>query len=415
MRVALLAPPWFPVPPAAYGGIEAVVGLLAEGLVAAGVDVTLFASGDSVSAAELDAVHERAPSAEIGRTLPELAHVLRCLGRAADFDLVHDHTGPLAIALLAGHAVPAVHTVHGPLTGTPGRVYADALVRPSGVGLVSLSMRQRAPRPRLPWAGNVPNAIDLDRFECRTAKDDYLLFLGRMSEDKGAHHAIRVARAAGLPLRIAAKCREPEEIAYFEREIAPYLGADVEWLGEVGHAERRRLLAGARALLFPIGWEEPFGLVMVEAIASGTPVVATRRGAVPEVVDDGVTGFVVGDVAEMPRAVRRVASLDPAELRAVAEARFSPARLVEDYLHVYEAHLWRRRSGRTLRSAADGTARTGTGALMRAHASPVAPRERRVRASGRVDALRPTPPGPEPGSAGTLVDERQGSQQHQGQ
>jgi glycosyltransferase involved in cell wall biosynthesis len=313
-----------------------VVGILAEGLVERGIDVTLFASGDSRTSAALDAVFAVAPSHHIGQVDWELDHVLQCVARADEFDVVHDHTGPLALALLGLAGAPVVHTVHGPLTGSRGSLYARACNLTTGVGLASLSLNQRRPRPDLPWVGNVPNAIDLAKYPWREDKEDFLLFLGRMSEDKGAHHAVEVARAAGMPLRIAAKCREEDEFAYFEKMIAPVLGSDVDWLGEVAHEQKVELLSRARALLFPIDWEEPFGLVMIEALACGTPVVATRRGSVSEVIGHGRTGFVVDDHREMPSALARLSELDPAAIRAEAEIRFSPTRLVEDYLAVYE-------------------------------------------------------------------------------
>lgn len=352
MRIALLSPPWFPVPPRAYGGIETIVHLLAEGLVERGVDVTLFASGDSTTAAELDAVYAQAPSDHIGKTEWDLEHVLLCLRRAPEFDLVHDHAGPLGMTLLALAGVRVVSSVHGPLTGRPGRLYARACRMAPGIQLVSLSLRQRAPQPSLPWLANVPNAIDTSAYPFSPRKDDYLLFLGRMGEDKGAHRAIEIARAAGLPLRIAAKCRDDAEIAYFEREIEPRLGPDVCWHGEVGGAEKLELLSRARALVFPIAWEEPFGLVMVEAMACGTPVLATRRGSVPEVVAHGVSGFVAEDEEGLAASVPLLASLDPERVRAHASGRFSAARMVDRYVAVYEAVVDERvRALRRLRAA----------------------------------------------------------------
>ena len=337
MRVAIVSPVWFSVPPVAYGGIEAIVHLQAEGLVRAGLDVTLFASGDSTTSATLVSVFDEAPSEHIGQTFWELDHALACLSRADEYDVIHDHTGLLGLALFGLSPTPLVHTVHGPLTGDPGRLYRAACAAARGTGLVSLSRNQRRPAPDLPWIANVPNALDITRYAVRREPTDALAFLGRMSPDKGAHHAIEVARRTGRPLRIAAKCREPEEMAYFEAFVKPYLGGGIEYLGELGHDDKIELLRTSHCLLFPIQWEEPFGLVMIEAMACGTPVVATRRGSVPEVVTHGRTGVVVDDVAQMPAAVEAAGALDPVRIRAEVRERFSTERMVDGYLRAYGA------------------------------------------------------------------------------
>jgi glycosyltransferase involved in cell wall biosynthesis len=337
VRVAIFSPVWFAVPPGGYGGIEAVVHSLAEGLVDAGVDVTLFASGDSETRAELVSVFDEAPSERIGQTFWELQHALAFLERAGEFDLVHDHSGLLGLTLFGLSRCPSVHTVHGPLTGEPGDVYERACAVAHDVGLVSLTLSQRSPRPRLPWIANVGNSIDVSRYPLRRQAGEALLFLGRMSPEKGAHRAIRVARQAGRPLKIAAKCREPGEIEYFERYVEPHLGPDVEYVGEVGHEEKCRLLAESHALLVPIEWQEPFGLVMIEALACGTPVIALRRGSVPEVLRHGTTAYIADDLGGMVAGVGRVAELDPQVLRADVERRFSVERMVEEYLDVYES------------------------------------------------------------------------------
>lgn len=337
MRIAVLSPVWFPVPPTGYGGIEWVVALLADGLVDAGHDVTLFASGDSRTRADLAAVYETAPSAEIGRTQVELRHALACFERASDFDVIHDHSGPAAAALAGAVATPTVHTVHGPLNGEAGELYAQVARVAPHTGLVSVSMNQRAPAPELPWVGNVPNALDFSVYPAQPHRGDYLVFLGRMSPEKGAHRAVAVALEAGLPLKLAGKKREPAEQRYFSELVEPHLReGQIEYLGEVTHGEKVELLQGARATLFPIDWEEPFGLVMIESIACGTPVIAMRRGSVTEVIEDGRTGVVVDDLGEMADAVAAADALDPSELRRAAEARFSKERMVADYLTVYE-------------------------------------------------------------------------------
>ena len=339
MKVAILSPVWFPVPPTGYGGIEWIVHLLTESLVEAGADVTLFASGDSETGATLEAVFERAPSEWIGHTFWELRHAVSCFERAGEFDVVHDHTGLLGLALGAHLDVPFVHTVHGPLDGDPGELYEHVCRLGPRARLISISMSQRDPRPDLPWLANCPNAIDLERYPFHPGHDEYLLFLGRMSPDKGAHRAIEVAREAGLPLRLAGKCREPLEQRYFDEYVQPALGESIEYLGEVTHQEKVALLQHARATLFPIDWAEPFGLVMIESIACGTPVLATRRGSVPEVIRDGVTGIVVDHHREMAAALARADALDPDDLRRDVEERFTPQRMVRDHIAAYEAAI----------------------------------------------------------------------------
>src|SRR5919204_1414518 len=271
MRVAILSPVWFAVPPSGYGGIEWIVSLLADGLVDAGHEVTLFASGDSHTKAELFSVFPQAPSELIGKSLPELRHALACFDRVREFDVINDHAGPLSIALGGLVETPVLHTVHGPLEGDPGRVY-DGLTRLSPrVGLISISLNQRRPKPELNWAGNCPNALDLQVYPCKPHRGDYLLFLGRMSPDKGAHRAIAVAMETGLPLKLAGKKQDIKEERYFHEFVEPHLLDGIEYLGEVSHGEKVELLQDARATLFPIEWEEPFGLVMIESMACGTP------------------------------------------------------------------------------------------------------------------------------------------------
>ncbi len=339
MKIAVLSPVWFPVPPSGYGGIEWIVSLLADGLADAGHDVTLFASGDSRTRAKLDAVFESAPSERIGQTFWELQHALNCFARHGDFDVIHDHTGLMGLALGGLLPTPLVHTVHGPVTGHPGDLYEQVVRMAPGARLVSLSMSQRAPRPQLPWIANVPNALDLSFYPYHPEQGDYLLFLGRMSPDKGAHRAVAIALESGLPLKIAGKCAEPAEQEYFDAFVRPHLNADREYVGEVSHGEKVELLQHARATLFPISWEEPFGLVMIESMACGTPVIATRWGAVPEVVDHGRTGIIVNEWREMEDVFEEADALDSNVLRLEVEARFTPQRMVADYLAAYESAL----------------------------------------------------------------------------
>jgi glycosyltransferase involved in cell wall biosynthesis len=345
VRIAIVSPVWFPVPPVGYGGIEWVVSLLADGLAGAGHDVTLFASGDSFTKAQLASVFQEAPSERIGTTAAELRHALACFERADEFDIVNDHSGPLAAAVGAAVGTPVVHTVHGPLVDEAGALYESLARVAPDVGLVSVSYNQRKPLPDLPWVANCPNALDLDSYPVHSNRGEYLLFLGRMSADKGCHRAVEVAREAGVPLKIAGKMREPLEREYFEAFVAPHLGDGVEYLGETSHGKKVALLQNARATLFPIEWEEPFGLVMIESMACGTPVIATRWGAVPEVIEHGRSGLVVDEYREMVSVLGESDRLEPLECRRYVEERFSAERMVRDYETAYAAMLEREPAG----------------------------------------------------------------------
>jgi glycosyltransferase involved in cell wall biosynthesis len=341
LRIAIISPVWFAVPPTGYGGIEWVVSLLTDGLVDAGHDVTLFASGDSRTDAKLSSVYPEAQSHMLGRSLPEIHHSLACYERAGDFDVIHDHSGPPSAALGGAVSTPVLHTVHGPLDGEAGPVYEQiARVAPQ-VGLISISLNQRKPEPDLPWVANIPNALDFSLYPCKPHRGDYLLFLGRMSPDKGAHRAIAVAMETGLPLKLAGKRREAKEREYYEELVQPHLGDGIEYLGEVTHGEKVELLQNARATLFPIEWEEPFGLVMIESMACGTPVIATRRGAVPEVIEHGRGGLIVDDYRQISTMLEETDEMDPFECRAYVEERFSPEPMVSEYVNAYRAAIQR--------------------------------------------------------------------------
>jgi glycosyltransferase involved in cell wall biosynthesis len=339
VKIGLIAPVWFPVPPTGYGGIEWIVWLLADGLVDVGHDVTLFASGDSHTKATLASVYDVAPSELIGTSIVEVHHCLACYERSSEFDVINDHSGLPAAALGGAVPTPVLHTVHGPLDSMGGVVYQQVARVSSGVGLISISINQRKPQPDLPWVANCPNALDFSLYPVKPHRGDYLLFLGRMSADKGCHRAIDVAVTAGLPLKIAGKRREPAEIEYFDQYVRPHLSGQIEYLGEVTHGDKVELLQDARATLFPIEWEEPFGLVMIESMACGTPVIATRYGAVPEVIEDGVSGIIVDDARDMAGALERADLLDPLEIRRVCEARFAPERMVAGYVEAYGAAI----------------------------------------------------------------------------
>jgi len=330
MRIGLLAPPWIPTPPPAYGGIERVVALQAAGLAADGHDVTLAAApGSAIAGVRVVSPLDGLP-AQIGMATDEWRHVLGGLDALSDVDMVIDHSGPLGALLSAQGPVPALHVVHGSLEGELLGLYNGLVARAPQLRLVAISRSQRQAAPHLPFAGVCYNAVDIEGVPFRASSEGYLAFLGRMAPEKGAAEAIALARGAGLPLMIAAKCREPDEQAYFEREVAPHLGPDVVFLGELGREATYDFLSRAAAMLFPISWREPFGMVLVEAMACGTPVLATNRGAVSEIVRDGVTGFVRDTIAELAPMIGRIGEIDRAarsEERRVGKecrSRWSP-------------------------------------------------------------------------------------------
>jgi glycosyltransferase involved in cell wall biosynthesis len=339
LRIGLLAPPWVPVPPPSYGGIEQVVATLAAGLVERGHDVVLVAAPGSVLAgAELVSPLLSLPGI-IGEPAADWRHALAGMDALADCDVVVDHSGPLGALLTSRLGVPGLHVTHGPLDAVPTEIYEGITRHSPGLRLVAISQAQRTLAPSLPFAGVCHNGMDLDAAPFRARPDGYLAFLGRMSPEKGPAEAIRIARGAGLPLLIAAKCREPAEHEYFARHVAPELGPGVVWLGELDAAGKYALLAGARALLFPIAWPEPFGMVMIEAMACGTPVLATRRGSVPEVVADGVTGFVRATSDELIEAVARIPEIDRRACRRRVAERFSAEVMTAGYERLVHAEL----------------------------------------------------------------------------
>ncbi len=307
---------------------------LARGLEAAGHEVLMFATGDSTCAVPVRWTLERAAGTVGSDPTTELRHVVAAYEAARDWgaDVVHDHTlvGPLYSQRLP---MPVVTTNHGPFSGVLGNYYRTI---GGHVPIIAISHDQASRAVDTAVAAVIHHGIDVESFPLGRGDRGYALFLGRMNPDKGAHVAARIARRAGVALKIAAKMREPAERHYFEAEVEPLLGGDVEMLGEVGGEHKLELLAGASCLLNPIAWPEPFGMVMIEALACGTPVVATPRGSVPEIVDDGVTGFVRSDEGELAEAVERCADLDRARCRKEASLRFSTERMVRDHLRAYE-------------------------------------------------------------------------------
>jgi glycosyltransferase involved in cell wall biosynthesis len=353
MKIAQVAPLAERCPPRLYGGTERIVSYLTEELVRQGHDVTLFASGDSRTAATLVRCSDMAlrlnPAVKdhMPYHLMMLDEVRR---RADDFDVIHFHVDLLQFPLIRDFADRTLTTLHGRLDLPDLKPFYAAFPE---IPLVSISDSQRRPMPAVNWQGTVPHGLpcDLLPFSPRP-KGDYLAFLGRISPEKRPDRAIEIAARVGLPLRIAAKVDKVDR-AYWDMVIAPLVARhdNVEFVGEIGDADKASFLGNARALLFPIDWPEPFGLVMIEAMACGTPVIAWNCGSVPEVIDDGVTGFIVGDEAQAVAAVRRVATLDRARVRAVFERRFTVERMAMDYLSIYRALPGVRRDAARLRRA----------------------------------------------------------------
>ncbi len=341
LRIAMVAPPWFEVPPEGYGGIEAMCAVLVDELVSRGHEVILLGAGRDRTLGKFVPVLAEPPSVRLGDPMVETLYAAlsaRAL-QELDVDVVHDHclVGPLAAA---GRFAPTVVTGHGPMHADLGHYYRAL---DDAIHLVAISESQRRDAPDLPWAGTVHNAVVVDDlpYRDRAGKEDWCLFLGRMSPEKGALHAIAAARASGRRLLLIGKCNEPPEHNYFEQVVRPHLGSGAEWLGEVDTATRNDLLARAACLLFPIQWEEPFGMVMVEAMACGTPVVALRRGAAPEVIAHGVSGLLCDRPDELPAAIDRAALLDPARCRRHAREHFDVAVMAAGYERVYQRVLAR--------------------------------------------------------------------------
>jgi glycosyltransferase involved in cell wall biosynthesis len=338
MHIAMVAPPYFSVPPAAYGGIETVVADLVDSLVARGHKVTLIGAGNHATRAQrFHPTYDVGPAAQLGEVMPEMVHAAKVatILDALDVDVIHDHTmaGPL---MARGRLTPTVVTAHGPVSGDSGEYY-----RALGdtVQLVAISDAQRSSAPDLCWAATVHNAISSETFPFRAEKDDYAIFLGRFHPEKAPHLAIDAARAAGMPIVLAGKCSEPIERAYFSREIEPRIGSDVTIYGVADAAAKRRLLSRAACMLFPICWEEPFGMVVIEAMVCGTPVVALRRGAVPELIVHGQTGIIVDDPEDLPAGIVLALQLEPAVCRKHVEAGFTVEVMAEGYEAVYRQAL----------------------------------------------------------------------------
>ncbi|WP_128926438.1 glycosyltransferase family 4 protein [Bradyrhizobium guangxiense] len=342
MRIAQLAPLAESVPPKLYGGTERVIAWLVDELVDLGHDVTLFASGDSSTKAKLHAVWPRA--LRLGRRGVDANAACSLLIEAVaehahEFDVIHSHVDWLPLPVLSRTGVPFLTTMHGRLD-LPG--LPDAIGTFPKAPFVSISDNQRRPLPGANWIATIQHGLPKDLFRPSYEAGAYLAFLGRLTAEKGAEAAIRIARAARMPLRIAAKIPRAET-AYFKKKLEPEIdGEKVQLIGEVDEIRKQPFLAGAAALLFPIDWPEPFGLVMIEAMACGTPVIAYRSGSVPEVVEHGVTGFIVDDEEQAIEAVKEARRLDRSTIRARFEERFVASRMARQYEESYRVLVARK-------------------------------------------------------------------------
>ena len=332
MRIGLIAPPWVPVPPTSYGGTEAVVHALATGLTAAGHSVVLAASSDSSSPVERPGGFAPALRSAMGQSMSELPHVIRAYEALAGVDLIHDHTLTGPLYRHRAQDVPVVCTMHTVMTPELRSVYR---VMARDTALVAISRNQAASAPDVPVARVIHHGVDPADIPFGDGRGGYALFLGRMDPSKGVVEAVMAARAAGVPLRIAAKMSAREELDYFRGVVSPLLGGNEEFVGEPDAAGKLALLGGAVALINPLQWDEPFGMVMIESLAAGTPVVAEPRGAAPEIVDDGVTGFLRNGTDALGEALREAAGLDRRSCRAAVEHRFSAELMARRHAELY--------------------------------------------------------------------------------
>jgi glycosyltransferase involved in cell wall biosynthesis len=349
MRIGIIAPPWIPVPPPAYGGIESFIDVLAREFVAAGHEVVLAASGDSDCPVERLPGFPPADHGNIGMTTHELRHLIRAYAGLAGVDVIVDNTlgGPI-LAQIATRR-PVVTIVHSPFEEVVVELYRATSPE---LTFVAISHHQASTSQGIPIAEVIHHGIRTDDVPVGRGGSE-ACFLGRMHPAKGLIEAIRIAELAGIPLRIAAKMREQAECDYFEEVVRPALGSNAEYVGELSTEEKYELMGSSRALLNPIQWDEPFGLVMIEALATGTPVIATPRGSVPEIVQDGRNGFIRTDLHDLADALGRAHSLDRATCRASVEERFTSAQMAQHYVELFERLLLaeRRRAGEGTRAA----------------------------------------------------------------
>jgi glycosyltransferase involved in cell wall biosynthesis len=364
----MVATPWYEIPPTGYGGLELICAALVDALVARGHDVTLYGAGlRSGTNGRFISTTEELQYPRLGEEMPSLIHGARVnnLLASRDFDVIHDHSmaGPLTAPQ---RSAPTVVTVHGPPDGELGDYYQEL---GDTVHLVAISESQRSRRASLPWLATVHNSIQMSEFTPVHSPDGPVLWLARFSPDKGPDLAIRACREAGVPLVLVGKCNEPAEKRYLDETIRPLLGEDVELVLNADRTTTKKLLSQASSLIMPIRWHEPFGMVMIEAMASGTPVVALRRGSVPELVRDGITGFICDDPDELPAALRGVKLLDPQDCVAHVRESFSADLMAQRYEQVYRMAMlsgftnWRVQAPRTPTPTAPITAPISTRAL----------------------------------------------------
>jgi len=337
MHIAQIAPLTEAIPPKLYGGTERVVSWLTEELIALGHDVTLFASGDSVTSAQLEAIWPRALRLDGAVRDPNALHMMmleRVYQRSGDFDFLHCHLDYYPFSLFSRQSTPFVTTLHGRLDLPEHQPVFDTF---SAIPVVSISNSQRRPVPQANWVRTVHHGLPAHLLEPKPVKPSYFAFLGRIAPEKGIDRAVRIAQHCGVKLKVAAKVDKADQ-DYYDEQIAPMIKANnVEFIGEISDKEKSEFLSGAIALLVPIDWPEPFGLVMIEAMACGTPVIAFNRGSVPEIIDEGLTGFVVEDINGAIGAVDRLDHLSREKIRRRFEARFTARRMAQDYLSVYRS------------------------------------------------------------------------------
>jgi glycosyltransferase involved in cell wall biosynthesis len=339
MHIAQIAPLTEAIPPKLYGGTERVVSWLTEELIALGHEVTLFASGDSVTSARLEAMWPRALRLDGAVRDPNALHMMmleRVYRRAADFDFLHFHLDYYPFSLFSRQSTPFVTTLHGRLDLPEHQPVFDVF---SSIPVVSISNAQRRPLPQAHWVRTVHHGLPEKLLTPKPVTPSYFAFLGRIAPEKGIDRAIRIAEHCGVPLKVAAKV-DVTDREYFDAKIEPMIrSGNVEYIGEINDKDKSEFLSGAIALLVPIDWPEPFGLVMIEAMACGTPVIAFNRGSVPEVIDDGVTGFIVEDINGAIGAVDRLGQLSREKIRLRFEERFTARRMAQDYLAVYRTMM----------------------------------------------------------------------------
>jgi glycosyltransferase involved in cell wall biosynthesis len=339
MKIAQIAPIIERIPPKKYGGTERVVHALTEELVKRGHDVTLFASGDSVTSARLVSVYHRAlREAKVadmyGLNNLLLLNIGMAYQRQAEFDIIHDHNGTFSLPTANIATTPVVMTMHGPFN-LQNRVIFQTLKKPFQV---TISHAQQYPVPNAHHAGTVHNGLPLESFPFSAEHDGYMLFVGRLSSEKGIRFAIQTAQALDLPLILAAKLESVDK-PYFHQYVEPHLNDRIQWIGEVDEAERNRLMSRAMCFLHPVTWREPFGLTLIEAMATGCPVVAFNKGSIPEIIKNGETGFVVEDAEGMVDAVQNIASINRARCREHALEHFTAAKMADGYEEVYRKIL----------------------------------------------------------------------------